>query len=166
MPVPSSQYAQSVGAQIAVAAQTFRGGRLYCDRTFTVTAVKFFVVGASAGDDPTEIGITDGAGNLIAKSLPTLGMSLPTGLKTIPLISPVTLQAGQTYYVGLYANAVTSGFQVAGTFIGTTMAFGRFYGDTAPNVTMVLTAGIVGTLPAAIALTPTVTTTCHNFVLV
>lgn len=164
MPAPSSPYAMSVGSAQAIAAQSFRAVRVCADRPFTVNALRFWVTTASSGDDPIEVGIYDALGNLVGKGVST-GVSNSTGLKIVPLnVLGCTLQFGQVYYAGLYANALTSGLSTLASFISS-MSAGRWFGDLAPNMIQLNATGIVGTLPPTLALAALTTGNIPNFLL-
>jgi len=75
----------------------------------TITKMAFFVTNAATADDACDVGIYSLSGtvlNLLGSSGSTTGRLNSTGLKTLNLLAPAALVAGQVYYIAIACGAL------------------------------------------------------------
>jgi hypothetical protein len=132
--------------------------RAVCPVSQTISKVGFSVVAAATADDPCDVGVYDAAGNKLGSSGSTTGRLNSTGAKTVNLLTPVAVVAGQVYYA-----AFGSG-PLGGTAAQLTMAtinfnLGYMFGSGAGQQEQ---PGVNGTfpLPASMGATPSSLGSC------
>jgi len=96
-------WAPALGPYASQLASGLAGSRCYfcrvvCPVSQTISKIGFSVTAAATADDPCDVGIYDAAGNKLGSSGSTTGRLNSTGVKTVNLLAPVAVVAGQVYY--------------------------------------------------------------------
>jgi hypothetical protein len=108
--------------------------RVVCPLSQTISKIGFSVVNAASVDDQCDVGIYNAAcSQLLGSSGATSGKLTTTGAKTVPLLTPVALVAGQVYYAALSFGVIGgTAAQLTSASMSSGLLSGLF-GTTPPN---------------------------------
>jgi len=125
-------------------ANTVYAIRFLCPADITVTEMGYFVT--SIGNDNVIFGIYDGNKNLLDSTAWTSTNGYTVGQFVFePLLSPITLQGGQDYWLAVKGNLGSINFGTQGIFTSSSIAISQFFGGTTLPATLTGGATSIGT---------------------